>query len=333
MLLRTYHKVTPAPLRRLLGRAVSRGVALHRDSESLRATWKNLAPVALARGWRTSAQRPTVCAVFVGRNDDYVPDNEARIRAMIEWNSQVMCDEMIFVEWNPPADRPLLSVAFARDYPHLRCYVVPAEIHSQVCEHPRMVIMEEFGKNVGVRRARSEYVCVTNAYIFWDARVRRMLRLLDKNLIFRTRRVEWRWDGGPVTQQSLTDARNRVAFRLGWKQELDYGCGDFVLASRDLWQRARGYDESLRATRIHADGRGLYQLIEAGGKPVHMGLHYHLFHESSSSLQGGVFTGESRFGAAFPYRENLPYTNPPDWGLADCAEEQVAERVWKLVRS
>ncbi|MFN2483183.1 MAG: hypothetical protein ABR554_17125 [Pyrinomonadaceae bacterium] len=326
-----FRKLTPAPLRGLIGRAVSRGVMLHRDSADVRETWKNLAPVVLAKGWRLGARRPTVAAVFVGRNDDYVPDNEARIRAMIEWNSRVMCDEMIFVEWNPPADRPLLSPALARDFPHLRCYVVPPEVHARVCDHPRMVIMEELGKNVGVRRARSEYVCVTNAYIFWDGCVRRLARLLDENLIFRTRRIEWRWDGRPVTQRSLTHARNRVDFRRGWRQELDYGCGDFMLAHRELWQRAGGFDESLRATRIHADGRGLFQLVAVGGKPVHLGLHYHIFHESSSTQSAGEFTVDSRFGAAFAYRGNLPYRNPPTWGLADYSEEPVAERVWKLI--
>jgi hypothetical protein len=329
----TYRKVTPAPLRALIGRAVSRSVMLYRDSAGVRATWKNLAPVALSKGLRLGAARPSVTAVFVGRNDDYVADNEARIRAMIEWNSKLLCDEMIFVEWNPLLDRPLLSTALAKDYPHLRAYVVHPDIHARLCDHPRMPVLEEFGKNVGIRRAASEYVCVTNCYIFWDRNVARMGRVLDRNLVFRTRRVELRWDGRVPTQDYLRDPANRIEYRLGWRQELDYGCGDFVLAHRDLWLRAGGYDESLRNQRLYCDGRGLGQLLAHGGKPAHLGFHYHIFHESSSSsLNKGTdpSTLKNALGQSFDYLSDLPYQNPPSWGLADAREEAVAERVWML---
>lgn len=327
-----YRRAIPVGARDAIWRAISRGIMLHKASTSVCLNLKNIAPVVIKKNVQLLSQAPTLCSVFTGRNDDYVPDNEARIRAVIEWNSRVLCNEVIFVEWNPPADRPLLSPYLARDYPNLRAYVVPPEIHAQVCSHPRMMVMEELGKNVGIRRARSEYICATNGYILWDQRVRRMARLLDKHLVFRTRRVEWRWDGYPVTQRCLKDNRNRIEFSRGWGQDLAYGCGDFTLAHRELWHRAGGYDESLKGTRINADGRGLLQLLSLGGRPVHMGLHYHIFHLSSSSRQT-EFTKDSTYGEAFDYWGNLPYRNPATWGLSDCTEEPLAERVWKLVRS
>ena len=156
-----------------------------------------------------------MCAVFAGRNDNFVPDNEARVRAMIEWNSKVLCDEVIFVEWNPLPDRPLLSLALIRDYPNVRCYVVSPEIHEQICADPRMPVMEYFAKNVGIRRAQSEYICATNSDILWDENVKRMAWFLNERLVFRTRRKELRWEGSPPTQEYLRDPGKIIEYRFG----------------------------------------------------------------------------------------------------------------------
>ena len=334
---KTLRRVTPKPLHKVIGKTISETNMLYRDSANVRRTARNLAPALLNKTLKLDFKRPKVSVVFVGRNDDFVADNEARVRAMIEWNSQILCDEMIFVEWNPIMDRPFLSLGLTRDYPHLRAYVVHPEIHAQLCDHPRMPVLEEFGKNVGIRRAKHEYICVTNCYIFWDQNVKRIARLLKRDSIFRTRRVELNWHGDPPTQSYLRDPKNRAEFRLGWKQELEYGCGDFTLAHRDLWHRARGYDESLRNQRVNCDGRGLHQLMTHGGKPMHLGLHYHLMHQSST-----IFIMEGReahqsaiknaHGGPFEYWKNLPYHNTASWGLGDCEEQPLAERVWMIRR-
>jgi len=106
---------------------------------------------------------------------------------------------------------------------------------------------------------------------------------------------------------------------------LPYGCGDFTLAHRKLWQNARGYDESLNDLRIHCNTRGLMQLLSTGGKAVHMGFHYHLFHGTSSASSGNISHGQP-----FEYWKDFPYENPDNWGFGDCTEEPIEERVWML---
>jgi hypothetical protein len=298
---------------------------LYRDSVSVRRTVRNVAPAVVTAAPRRLWHKPTVAAVFAGRNDDYVADNEARIRAVIEWNSRVLCDEVIFVEWNPLPDRPLLSPMLTRDYPNLRCFVVPPEIHAKVCANAKIPVMEYFAKNVGIRRARSQYVSATNADILWDQGVSRMSWLLAPHLVFRTRRIELRWDGSPPRQDYLRDPRNRVEYRFGWRQDVAYGSGDFTLASRELWHRAGGYDETMKASRINCDGRGLLQLLELGGRIAHLGFHYHLHHGTSSAASGNTSHGD-----LFAYWEGLPYENGPHWGLGRCGEKEVAERVVQL---
>ena len=320
-------RIMPASIRKAVGTIVSKSVMLYRDSVSVRKTVRSATPIAVKKALTFGFRRPTVCAVFAGRDDNFVPDNVERIRAVIEWNSKVLCDEVIFVEWNPLPDRPLLSPALTKDYPNLRCYVVPKEIHEEICTNPRMPVMEYFAKNVGIRRAQSDFICATNSDILWDWNVRHMRWLLDKRLVFATRRKELSWDGSAPSQEYLRDPRNVIEYRFGWRQDLAYGSGDFTMAHKSLWQRARGYDESMKNERISCDGRGLFQLLEVGGKQIHMGFHYHLFHPTTSSASGNISHGQ-----IFEYSRNLPYQNPPDWGLGDCAEELIAERVWKLAR-
>jgi hypothetical protein len=267
----------------------------------------------------------SVCAVFAGRNDNYAPDNEARIRTNIEWNSKVLCDEVIFVEWNPIPGKELLALKLAKEYPQVRAFVVPNEIHQKTCDNPNMPVMEYFAKNVGIRRAKSQYICATNADILWDPNVGSMRYALDEHLIFRTRRIELRWNGQFPTRKFLRDPKNRMEFKFGWKQGPHYGCGDFTLAHRKLWNKSGGYDEALKGSRMNCDGRGLLQLEAMGGKCVHTGFTYHLHHQTSSASSGNKSLGDT-----FEYWKNIPYTNPSHWGLADCDEVPLAERVWAL---
>src|SRR4051794_21638818 len=132
-----YRKLIPAPVRRTLGRAYSWGVKTRTDFQTVEATCRSLAPKVLKARVRLGGKRPTVAAVFAGRNDDFVPDNEERIRAVIEWNTKVLCDEVIFVEWNPLPQPPIFSTTLVKDYPTLKAFVIPPQVHTEVSENSK----------------------------------------------------------------------------------------------------------------------------------------------------------------------------------------------------
>ena len=87
--------------------------------------WSAAANYARLRG-REGEGRPSVAAVLVGRNDDYMADFRERLAACLEWNTRYLVSEVVFVEWNPPPDRELLSKHLTERFANLRAYVVPA---------------------------------------------------------------------------------------------------------------------------------------------------------------------------------------------------------------
>src|SRR2546427_6119940 len=112
--------------------------------------------------FRRNGSRPSITAVVVGRNDDYMSDFALRLRATIAWNIKYLADEVIFVEWNPPPDRKLLSENLVKHFKRLRAYVVPPEIHQAICENPRVALLEFHAKNVGIRRTNSDMIVTKN---------------------------------------------------------------------------------------------------------------------------------------------------------------------------
>ena len=81
--------------------------------------------------FRQNGHRPRIAAVMVGRNDDYMSDFRERLEATLEWNTQYLVEEVVFVEWNPPPDRELLSLQLTKKFSKLRAFVVPPEVHQK----------------------------------------------------------------------------------------------------------------------------------------------------------------------------------------------------------
>ncbi|MGB9182149.1 MAG: hypothetical protein WCB68_23170 [Pyrinomonadaceae bacterium] len=270
-----------------------------------------------------NGHRPQIAAVIVGRNDDYMSDFMQRLRLTIAWNAHHLASEVIFVEWNPPPERELLSPALALEFPTLRAYVVPPEIHDAICENRNIKLLEYHAKNVGLRRAASPFIITTNAdAAFAFDSIRTILQTpLSDDLVLTTERIDIPWREGREREINLFDC-------LRYRRLSPYypsGTGEFHFASRALWHRARGYDESMVRHRIGCDTRGIAQMIKLGAHVQKAGMVFHLSHPSSC-IEGL----QPHHGEWANADENLPYRNGDDWGLGDCREIEIAERVWRL---
>ena len=266
--------------------------------------------------------RPPITAVVVGRNDDYMSDFAHRLRATIAWNVKYLADEVIFVEWNPPADRELLSIDLAKRFECLRAYVVAPDIHQALCENSNVPLLEFHAKNVGIRRAKSDWIVTTNAdAAFGPDIVNRILETdLSEDVVFSAQRIDISWREGRETQIGAFDC-------LRYRRVIPYhplGTGEFGLASRRMWERARGYDETLVRHRIGVDKRGVAQLIAQGARSENAGTVFHLAHPTSCT------EGVQEHHGDWASWADVPYENDQNWGLADRQETKIADRVWLL---
>jgi hypothetical protein len=271
---------------------------------------------------RNGNGRPNIAVVTVGRNDDYMSDFRERLNATIAWNVRYLANEVIFVEWNPPADRELLAHELTEKFKSLRVYVVPAETHERICENQNIKLLEYHAKNVGIRRAKAEWILSTNAdaAVGLDSVNTLLDQKLDDNVLWTAERwdIPWRED-----QQRQIGFWGSVRYRRPIPYER-LGTGEFCLASRELWHRARGFDEGMVRHRIGCDVRGTAQMIALGGEVRKVGTVLHLTHPTSCTENIQPHHGELATPAGVPYK------NDDHWGLGDAREVQLAERIWRL---
>src|SRR5262245_8551359 len=101
---------------------------------------------------------PYLSIVVTGRNDDLGGDFKGRFFRALEFNHRELAaagvpHEVIFVEWSPIADRPLLAHLLGRQFAALAgeslfSYVVDPEYHDAISLNPRLQFQEFVAKNV-----------------------------------------------------------------------------------------------------------------------------------------------------------------------------------------
>jgi len=199
---------------------------------------------------------------------------------------------------------------------------VPPEVHQRVCQNPNITLLEYHAKKVGIRRAQSPWIISTNAdaAVGLDSVNMILNSELDKDVLWTAERWDIPWRENNQTRIGLLGS-------LRFKRMNPYdrlGTGEFCLASRELWHRARGFDEQMVRHRIGCDVRGTAQMVALGGSIRRSGTVLHLTHPTSCTEARQPHHGEM----ATP--EGVPYYNSEDWGLGNLNEVEIAERVWRL---
>ncbi len=260
-----------------------------------------------------------VVPVRVGYGGDFLHRLQAFVSVQSELFERHETDaEIVIVEWNPPAEPRLLDAiqwpksAFKK---RIRIIEVPPEIHQKFPESDKFQIFEFIAKNVGIRRARGEYIVSVNADIlFSDALVRWLSWApFDPSCFYRVDRCDVE---GKVPVDDGADAvltfckRNVVELALGagnafpgCKGLLNYqlgkakllwrnrnvsrgrsrlvrlhtnACGDFLLMHRDAWAKIQGYPEV--QTYFHLDNYGVVNAACIGLRQ--QVLHDVIFHQN-----------------------------------------------------
>jgi hypothetical protein len=119
---------------------------------------------------------PYLSVVVATRNDDHGGDPLKRLQALVstfaaQCRLTGLSAELVVVEWNPPPDRrrvsELLRVPADLPFP-VRFVEVPGTLHSRLLHSDVLPLFQMIAKNVGVRRARGQYVLATNIDIVFS---------------------------------------------------------------------------------------------------------------------------------------------------------------------
>lgn len=171
---------------------------------------------------------PYLSIVVASRNDAHGGNMLKRMRLFVDGlikqcNRFNMPVELVVVEWNPPDGSPLLKDVLPRpgssDKLTLRYIQVPACVHNRYRRAKEIPLFQMIAKNVGIRRARGEFILCTNVDILFSDAVFAVFaqRNFRKDTYYRANRldvpdgIDDAWD----LDQQLDWCSKNVLTRLG----------------------------------------------------------------------------------------------------------------------
>lgn len=276
---------------------------------------------------------PYVSFVFTGRNDDFGGDFNGRFFRALRFNHDRLSDagvphDFVFVEWRPLADRPYLATLLAEQLSGaaglpLHSYVVDPAYHDALTLNPRLQFQEFIAKNVGIRRARGQFVLTTNTDIYLSRGVIDALaaRALDTGVLYRAMRHDLKGniDPGFIDWDVLEDERNREIENRIKPPLFTNASGDFLLLDRGTYHRLGGFNEIYRTAKIHMDGNFCIKAHASGVPLVDIGSP--VYHVGRGTLHAQRRVYKSRPGDApwgdIRWNSEVVYENPAGWGLRD----------------
>jgi hypothetical protein len=146
-------------------------------------------------------ETPYISVVATARNDDHGGNLLGRMQVFIDaWINQAkrhrLSSELILVEWNPPRERERLAAALRWPPDTGPCQVriiqVPPEVHARYRHAAALPLYQMIAKNVGIRRARGEFILATNIDIVFSDELMMFLseRRLEKSRMYRIDRTD-----------------------------------------------------------------------------------------------------------------------------------------------
>jgi hypothetical protein len=271
------------------------------------------------------SSNPYLSIVAVTRNDDHGGNLLARLGAFCRkieygaknWNVPI---ELVLVEWNPPSTKETLSQLLPKilddRYCSIRVVSVPSEFHKRLHNPFQIPLFQMIGKNVGIARARGEFILSTcNDIILSDAFFKFLSETsLSEHCLYRTDRVELGsgmiphtirpvdydafcldtiegYSGGYDSSiPTMHEERNPEIIPIAKQWQIcrrgvphTNASGDFTLMHQSVWKGLRGHPE-LALGDGYIDGLMVYLATMTGIQPMFLRrpiCAFHLKHDLS----------------------------------------------------
>jgi hypothetical protein len=283
-----------------------------------------------------------ISAVIVSRNDGY--GGHLNERATYCFNSAIdTYDEVIYVDWNSETHSLLYDIKndiqFKGNFKHIIISPTAASVltngdpNAQKC-------CEVLGRNIGLRRATGDYLVSTNIDIIHPKRdqLEETIAKLDPKTFYTIsrRHVDWNM----IKEFHNGDINGEIPF-AEWKllrehliansEERHFEettvsgdnysiincCGDYQIASREIWNTIRGFEEALMYSCYADTNIQKKALIHGFGlKAIYSPALFHIEHGKGG---GGFLDGVNKI-TNNPYRaitHQKETENGESWGCGN----------------
>jgi hypothetical protein len=249
-------------------------------------------------------------------------------------------DEVIVVDWNSPDGVPAVQqlLPSLQKTGKIRCIVVPKEIVEQYAPPDANPCCDVIARNVGIHRARSEWILSTNIDILCSS-------FNENSLSSDTMYTSPKYmvpEQVHLLHTLPMSNHDKMVFLKNHKQHfarmelcansihhrddvysLCTGCGDFQLAHRDLWAAIRGYEEALYK-RDYADTNVQVKAANCPSKKISL-LDVDIFHMNHDTkcpyfTKGTPIAMNKKEDAFVTYATTA---NSETWGLAKHTFEEI----------
>jgi hypothetical protein len=277
-------------------------------------------------------------AVVVSRNDNY--GGHLKERATYCFNSLINTfDEVFYIDWNSPTHSLLWDIQDDLELKgNLNHIVITPEIAKQLTGYDpqAQVCNEVLGRNIGLRRATGDWVVSTNIDVIAPRRdqLEATINDLDPNTFYTISRRYTNWDtikefhGGDLNYQEWEPLRDHLIENSEERKREesvvsgdDYSlincCGDFQIATNNVWNEIKGFEEDLIYV-LYSDTNVQKKAVKHGFglKAIYSPALFHIDHGKGG---GGFLDGINRktndmYRAVIAQEQSL---NPESWGLKD----------------
>lgn len=280
-------------------------------------------------------KEPYISIIMNSRNDNYEGDSLLRLQTAIDNLAEQARQfyfraELIIVEWNPPEEKPLLKNALSLPNDlgplKIRFIVVPGRIHGMYQCPGKMKIVPVAALNVGIRRARGEFIWPTNSDLLFSNEMIQLLSLekLDKKCFYRAFRYSV--DEKVMQRKNLKERidfcknnivqeypRNTASIhKMAEHPVLQIASGgEFVVFAKEYWEKVNGYPE-INNLGAFSDWLLCYVAYLAGLKEVVLESPiriYHIDHKKHQAHRAAVSKSIPNFLRHKIYH-NLDHSNP-----------------------
>ena len=237
--------------------------------------------------------RPYVSFVSYFRNDGYTSDFDVRVKRatsfLVRQFQRIGLEaELILVEWNPPADRPLIIDSLGSlpqgDCVQVRGIVVGKEHHDGFIGSQESSMNPAAAANVGLRRAQGRFVSpkAADTYLSNEIIATIARRDLHENALYRcdrcdltlsTRDLQLDDESLLVRLESLDSTRHsHIPHPPQWyiRDLHTNACGDFLLMSRQMWHTVRGFPLDNTVLSLDCDSLIMHSAVALGSHEIRL---------------------------------------------------------------